>query len=696
MAEIIHFRPRSELRAEENLRAFIKVCRDELKVFGAGLQFDDQIWDVTESIALKRGKQRHRLVFSNWNTVSAASPESLGEPFLSFAKAYMRYQHGLRPTKSTGQRMSALRALEMALTENGCPADPTDATLSTFNRASQLCAEHFERTTAYRVGGQLEMLSAFMNRNCLLKVPAVWKNPLRRVLDTERVGPEFDKLRQERLPSTAALSALANIFRMARAPADVLLISVIAILCSAPDRISEVLYLEENCEAESRIPSTGEKAYGLRWRPAKGADPMIKWIVPSMADVVQEAVQNIRKLTEPAREVARWYEKNSRSMFLPEHLTHLRRKEWIGLRELEEMLFVDTPSKGAIKTWCKGNSVQVVGRRGSQKCRFSDVQDAVLRLLPEDFPWVHRGAGLKYSEALCVVRHNELHGAKGTFRCLLDTVTHGTVSDALGGRTAHGAKSLFDKYEFAEDDGSSIRVTTHQFRRYLNTLAQAGGLSQLDIAKWSGRKDIRQNRAYDYQSDRDILALVRSAVGDPTKSIGPLARIEPSALIPRDEYARLKVPTAHTTEFGFCVHDFSMLPCQIHRDCLNCDEQVCIKGDAVKEDNIRRQREETQELLQNALAAVTEGYAGANRWVTHQQLTLARLNELCSILDDPNVPIGTVIQPSNVVPASRLEQALRERSLTRSQSGGSKPEGLTTRPLPALTGPERGVEEEGT
>ena len=42
------------------------------------------------------------------------------------------------------------------------------------------------------------------------------------------------------------------------------------------------------------------------------------------------------------------------------------------------------------------------------------------------------------------------------------------------------------------------------------------------------------------------------------------------------------------------------------------------------------------------------------------------------------------------------EQALRERSLTRSQSGGSKPEGLTTRPLPALTGPERGVEEEGT
>lgn len=696
MAEIIHFKPRSELRAEENLRAFIKVCRDELTVFGTRLQFDDQVWDVTESIALKRGKQRHRLVFSNWNTVNAASPQPLGEPFLSFAKAYMRYQHGFRPTKSTGQRMSALRALEAALTENGGPADPTDATLSTFNRASQLCAEHFERTTAYRIGGQLELISIFMSRNCLLKVPAVWKNPLRRVMDTERVGPEFDRLRQERLPSAVALSALANIFRMASAPADVLLISIIAILCSAPDRISEVLYLEENCEANSKIPSTGEMAYGLRWRPAKGADPMIKWIVPSMADVVKEAVQNIRKVTEPAREIARWYERNPHSMFLPEHLKHLRQCESLTLDQVGELLYVDSVKRATVTAWCKANGVQTFGNGIARNCRFADIQSAVLRLLPDGFPWVHEGVGLKYSKALCVVRRNELHRAKGTFRCLLDTVTHGNVSDALGGRTAHGAKSLFDKYAFAEDDGSPIRVATHQFRRYLNTLAQAGGLSQLDIAKWSGRKDIRQNRAYDYQSDRDILALVRSAVGDPTKSIGPLARIEPSALIPRDEYARLKVPTAHTTEFGFCVHDFSMLPCQIHRDCLNCDEQVCIKGDAVKEANIRRQREETQELLQSAMAAVAEGYAGANRWVTHQQMTLARLNELCSILDDPNVPMGTVIQPSKVVPASRLEQELRERSLTRSRSAGSKPEGLTTRLLPPPAGPEREVKEEGT
>lgn len=41
-------------------------------------------------------------------------------------------------------------------------------------------------------------------------------------------------------------------------------------------------------------------------------------------------------------------------------------------------------------------------------------------------------------------------------------------------------------------------------------------------------------------------------------------------------------PALYVTEYGYCVHDFSMLPCQKHRDCLNCNEQVCVKGDEEK------------------------------------------------------------------------------------------------------------------
>jgi hypothetical protein len=63
------------------------------------------------------------------------------------------------------------------------------------------------------------------------------------------------------------------------------------------------------------------------------------------------------------------------------------------------------------------------------------------------------------------------------------------------------------------------------------------------------------------------------------------------------------------------------------------------------------------------LSADTKGYAGSNRWVEHQTRTLARLDQLCEIFDDPNIPVGTVIQPSKAVPASRLEQAANQRAL---------------------------------
>jgi hypothetical protein len=33
----------------------------------------------------------------------------------------------------------------------------------------------------------------------------------------------------------------------------------------------------------------------------------------------------------------------------------------------------------------------------------------------------------------------------------------------------------------------NAQLSSHQIRHYLNTLALAGGLGQLDVAKWSGR-----------------------------------------------------------------------------------------------------------------------------------------------------------------------------------------------------------------
>lgn len=686
MAEIIHFTPRAELDAEANLQGFIDACRTQLTAFGPQLRFDDNVWDVTDTVKLKGKNHAIRLVFSTWETVNDKVPASMPEPFLSFAKAYLRYQQALRPVVSLSNRLTALRALGAALYEIGAEISVTSAGPEVLNRASQLVKEKFADRVGYRIGGQLEMIADFLADKGFISVPTVWHNPIRRPHDTARVGKEFDEARQAKLPSPAALSALAHAFRLATEPADVLVCSVAAILCSAPDRINEVLHLELHCEVSQKIPSTGEDAYGLRWRPSKGAPPMVKWVVASMADVVRQALANIRKVTEDARAVARWYEKHPRQIYLPSHLQHLRGRESLSMSELADVLFVKGASRVTARGWCISNGLKMRKSNGKLSVAFNDVEAAVLALLPRGFPEANRESGLSYSNALFLIQKNAFHADRATYRCAIELVEQGDIYSRLGARSDTGIKSIFDRLGFTEDDGRPIRIVSHQFRHYLNTLAQAGGLSQLDIAKWSGRKDVGQNKAYDHMSDRDVVAMVREAVGDEERMFGPLATLSRATLIPRDEFARLKIQTAHTTEFGYCIHDFSMLPCQTHRDCVNCDEQVCIKGDEFREANIRRHREETCELLAAAKAANDEGDAGADRWVVHQQQTLERLSQLCSILDDPHVPKGAVIQLSGIVPASRLEQAAESRKALEAAQSNTREQ--SNRALPSPTGVE--------
>lgn len=662
MNKIVQFVPRPHLDAQTNLDAFIAVCKEKLTVFGENLIFDDNTWDVTEHINLKGKSSKVRLVFSSWSSADEKEAQPLREPFLSFAKSYMRYQHSLKPTKSVGPRLAALRALEAALSEFAPVPNAVSVTHQVLDRAAQLIASKFTPAVAYRVGGQLEMVSELLVDHRSVAVLSKWQNPILRPPEHgARVGKEFDEKRQEKLPSPVALDALARAFHSAIDPQDIVVTSIAAILCSAPDRIHEVLLLSEHCEVFGPNPTTKEQEYGLRWQPGKGADPMVKWVVRAMADVVRKAVSQLRQISAPAREVARWYESHPTQMFLPPPLEHLRLQERITLSDLAQALFAEGGSVRSARTWLIEKDIEYFGPRGHQTVAFDDVEKAVVAMIPAGFPVADSELGLKYSDMLCVVRRNTLHSERGVYHGAIEKVTQGQIYDKLAGSAAKMDWTLFARLGFYEDDGSVVRITSHQFRHYLNTLAQMGGLSQLDIAKWSGRKHISQNNVYDHESSRDVVEYVRKMSSSEHQSIGPLARLKGVTLIPRDEFARLKIPTAHTTEFGYCVHDFTMTPCQIHLDCMNCGEQVCIKGDRIREENLRRQREETRQLLAAAVEGQSEGYAGADRWITHQTQTLKRMDQLCEILDDPRVPVGAVIQPSGVVPASRIEQAAQKR-----------------------------------
>lgn len=658
MADIIYFKPQAKLDAESNLNGFIDVCRNKLTVFGADLPFDENTWDITPYINLKgHGNRRHALVFSSLKSVNDKFPKSMSEPFLSFAKAYMRYMHGVHPTIDYGKRLTALRAVNDALSENGENPDPLRMDAFILNRAAQLVREKYTGGVAYRVGGHLEFLSKFVNANYLVNFPFPWRNFLKRPGDKDRVGKEFDERRQSKLPSEAALEALPKVFHLATQPRDVIVVSVAVILLSSPNRISEVLMLPENCEVDMKRENDKDNAYGLRWWPAKGADPMVKWIMPSWSSLVKEAISKIRTITAEARRISKYYEDNPGRIYLPADLDYLRDQECLSMTEVEKIIGLTGRGKGS--EWCKRNKLKKHTSKHLTFVRFADFQNAVISLLPNGFPVLDSETGLKYSEALFICRTNELDPVNPIYSCMIDPISINQINNGLGAGLGHIRSSVFFRFGFTEPDGSPITITTHQFRHYLNTIAQSGGMSQLDIAKWSGRKDVRQNAAYDHVTADQMLMKIRESFGDESQLFGPLAEIPKNIPIPRDEFARLVVPTAHTTDFGFCIHDYTMSPCQIYRDCIHCEELICIKGDKEKTERLRQQREESEYLMKKAENAVEEGYAGGNRWLEHHRSAVKRLTQLCAFMDDPHVPVGSVIQLTPKQSAKRLNEQIK-------------------------------------
>lgn len=640
-AAVLHFTPRAELTAQANLEAFVEMCRVS-DVLRAREQFDKNVWDIGE---LKGKNGMHRAVFSSLEASKGNRSEpSMPPPFLEFAKAAVVYLQDSSPVVAQATRVAALRCLEAALRARGKGSRPTAVTVEVLDAAVDLARGQMSDAVVYRVAGQLQMLSKLMNKNGFISLRKPWDHGMRKPNELgSRISKESLQARQDKLPSAAALRALANIFRDATRASDVIVSSFAAVMLSAPERINEVVRLRRNCLVEGEGRFRGH--LGLRWAGSKLADDTTKWLPSEMAPVAREAINNLLRVSEPAREIAAWYSANPGTIFLHPGAMYLRGRKLLSREEVALVLWGVENSAASTNQWLRlaGLKPAKRGPREMGRYRFEDVERAVVDMLPASFPLMPGDPHLRCEDALALLRENENHDQRPTYLCMFTSVDYGTIAMALGS-TDDGRETIFSKHGYLEDDGSPLRLRSHSFRHYLNMLANVGGLSSAEIAIFSGRKDERQNRAYDHMSSEEVQAPISNALK--AGFTAQLAPLRARMLVERDNFKGLGVPAAHTTEFGWCQHNFASEPCQMHRDCINCEEQTCVKGDSHREANLRRLKDETEYLLQQAREALSEQEYGADAWVKHQTLTLERVSALLAILDDPAYPPGAHVRLS--------------------------------------------------
>lgn len=649
MAEVFQFVPQRDVDAAKNLSSFIRFNKEALTVFGADLKWQDNSWP-TPGVTFGNLDQKTRLLDPT---------RVMQQPFLEFAKAYFRYQQGHRPTKAHVE-IRALRCIERALIETKGDANILSLSTTVLERAATLAKQFFSSGTAYHIGRELVRIAEFVTvKHRLISGHLDWKNPIVRPTDTIRTGLKARQQREKKLPHEDILNALAEIFSSnPNTPKDIFTSSVCAMLLCAPSRISEILALPVDCEVW-QTKRDGKKAYGWRFQPGKNAAPCTKWIPEAMVSIAQEAIARIREITDEARKMARWYESKQNLFYRHRDCPDVHEEQPLSIVQASLALGIpvedETYSRAELRRFGISGKLDTISLKS--------LNERVVSKLPEGFPWFDKERGIRFSTALFCLQAKQLRTDMPKSPVLLWKASPNTLNDDLSTREAspgYFVPSIFDRHGFNSPGKRSLKANSHQFRHLLNTMAQRGGLSQTEIARWSGRTDIKQNRVYDHMSEFELVDMIRShdsslILDRPLEEIAE--QIAAKVPMTRQEFNALALPTAHVTEFGFCIHDYTMSPCQRFRDCINCTEQVCVKGDQ----RVKRLKERlsiVENLRAKAAREIEEGTAGADRWYEIHDITEKRLRELVGIMEDPSIQSGAIIKLRNHNEFSPLKRVL--------------------------------------
>jgi hypothetical protein len=336
-----------------------------------------------------------------------------------------------------------------------------------------------------------------------------------------------EKARQEatarKMPSDDAIDAIIGMSLKVREigdDRDVLYAATTELLMCAAWRINELLNIA--ADSPRRETADGASRLGFAYGGSKGFEASIKWIPTNMVELAERAFADILRITEPSREVARFMEKHPGRAWLPEPWRLADRDTLITSNDIAGILGLSC-AVVAVR-WVKSKGIQPVSRKSTQGFyRIGDVEAAILKMQPKLPP----GSPPLSSYLFLIPRWFTSDG--DSMLPVVRFVSDGSFADFVVGRLE--GRSIFERLDIRDRDGNAYAVRSHQIRHFLNNAAQEGRLSQLDIARWSGRKDVSQNVVYDHTGGMPLARTMRGLLNTRRSSRGsstPRTRVSPA------------------------------------------------------------------------------------------------------------------------------------------------------------------------
>lgn len=625
---------------ELNSRALIE--RAKASVTYGNVLWDESTWDVSNTQTQRSHKQRGSYLNFTQHLASFGTGSRVGKPFdnqngfsdLVKAIIRIRAEIGGQVVNNQNELIIAFRYIHHEL--SNVDYDLKMLMTEHLEAAKRSVVKRETEISAYKRLEKIEEAARLLDENYLVRSRLNWRCSSKRRPESMTRGrldaTEAELANQSKLPQDGIIQAIAHLyFTIPKTEwADRVRICLVSLLVITGFRIGELLTLPAR-----RVQTEDDtEARFIAYYPEKGAPPEKKFFMTAGAELATEIIDELLELTKAPRMMANWLHEHPGEVLIDG--LDLNR-DAIPIKEVAKQIGL----VGDVETFLKARKIQINGN-GENACVRRDDLTRILRNETYAKPVnvvKNSGEKLLLKDALACVFCNAFHAKRATLNYAVTAISEQQLTDFLSSRA--GQPAAFEKYGIVGPDGSVLKVPSHAFRHWLNDLLDRGGLSDIEQAVYFGRRNPKDNRAYQSMTHGERVLKAREDLKS-GYMLGPVAKV--IARLPvekQDIVLAARVEAVHVVPGGACFHQFSQSPCPNQMACSDgCGDFHWQTNDAIQVEELNYQKSILEVAVETAKREVDECSWGADNWLQHNIRKLAQVQTSLSQCDPAGRDLG--------------------------------------------------------
>ena len=535
-------------------------------------------------------------------------------------------------------------------------------------------------------------------------------------------GDELLRKRAKNIPDEKVLTALGAIFydtivvdekkwelHPLTEQRDAVVCTMVALCIAAPNRMmAEVPILDSQLLQvhTGKVDGKSKTVNYVNWKGSKGFKDNNNHVLAVLAPAVERSLKYMKKATEPARVLARFYTKPSAPLkdvlltFKPtkKNMNYIKPNldKPINLLALGTLLgFYDGLKDKTIKVadgtvdaskeevyrkgkLCKGryfvkeisaltgDDVIFVGQKtcplliGQKYRKGKPFSDNTLALKDMQRQWIahatkeHPRFPIMYSKSIGgeVDARHAFFALNGYQMKNKGNAFKGHTSfysiippDAIGLAVAKDLSgNIFKKHNFSDE----FRLRPHQLRHLLNDTGEKLGIPHEILNLWSGRVSPDQLLNYIYKTDAEKADLI-SDIMFKTGKVTEEEAVQSIRVVSCEKYKKKIYDIACVTSTGVCVQNLTLTPCSYFNDfesqCSLCSSSCHVAHDEEAICFLQKDIEFQRSRLDDVLKKDNFHFSkGAQKWFKAHYKNTEVLEQLVALMKDPSIKKGSIIR----------------------------------------------------